>query len=1139
MIKKIAKHITTYILAISATATIVCCADTDFTNITNGNLLLSISGEINQVAVTRASDSGFADGDCMGIYVVDYEATAPGTLLANGNRATNVRHTFDEEQQTWVAAHDIYWRDEHTHADIYGYYPYADSTPSDVNNHAFVLKSDQAKASDRNAMGGYEASDFLWGKAENVAPTSSTVRLSLSHIMASARIILAEGTGFGNGEWEQTEKHIVVTNTRRECSIDLSSGTVSTTGKIESSATIPAQHGDEWRAIVLPQTVAAGTTMFAITVGGIPYKFSKSSDFTFLQGKLSNFTIIVDKIQETGKYKLTLKSESITEWENDLICHDATAKEYFVVHSTPGGLSNAIHKSGMKAQTIRNMKVTGLIDYRDFYFMRDSMDMLAALNLKQVRIKGADILDGDFLEYKDDQIPHGSFMHKNSLCSVMLPDTLVSIGYEAFHTCYNLTGSLIIPEGVVDIQRAAYHECYNLNGRLSLPSTLRKIGNDDNNTSHDLLDGLDYYNGVFQGCTQLTGELIIPDGVELIRGFCFNECKGFDGILHLPEKLKYLGANAFSGCNGLKGSLKIPEGVTNIPSAAFWDCGFDGTLHLHDGIATIESMAFRGNHFKGELVLPKSLQTIANEAFWGNNFSGSLHLPNTVMSLGDYAFAENERITGTLELPHDLVSVGEHAFEGCRSLEGLIIPESVENIRRDAFRDCFGINSIICKGAIPPTLGEGTMDGVSKENFTIEVPEPALAQYRTAPKWREFKRIAAHHELVCRPAIACALSTEHKQSLTIDAEGDWEVESKPSWCEVSPSSGSKKTQVTLTIKAMNSASGERDGKVVFRLKDKDYTHACHVQQRGYQYAEDELLMLQKATRGQRGGINIVIMGDGYNAEDIASGAYLNDMKSQIERFFDIEPYTSYRQYFNVYTAFPLSTERGIGTVNTITYNRFNTTFTGGAGMRADYDEIFNYVLSAPTITRDNLAETLIIIIPNSIEYDGRTQLWDDGRTISFCPISADEYPYDARGIIQHEAGGHGFGKLADEGIYHNTFIDACGCGCCGHIDDIRHGKSLGWYDNISLTNKTYNVPWQHLITDSRYSSMVDIFEGGFMHSRGVFRSEQTSCMNNNINYFNTISRESIVRRIKRYAGEEFSFEDFAAHDILKGTKAKR
>ena len=431
---------------------------------------------------------------------------------------------------------------------------------------------------------------------------------------------------------------------------------------------------------------------------------------------------------------------------------------------------------------------------------------------------------------------------------------------------------------------------------------------------------------------------------------------------------------------------------------------------------------------------------------------------------------------------------------------------------------------------MPAHIESGAFDGVAKDNFTLEVPESAISQYQAAPGWCDFKRIAAHHELVCRPSVACALSTEHKQKLVINAEGEWEVASKPDWCEVSPASGNKKTEVTLTIKGMAKNADSRDGKVVFRLKNKDYTHECSVTQYGYEYGEDEWITLQKATKGNNGGINIVLLGDGFNAKDIASEEYLNDIKQEVEYFFGIEPYKTYRDYFNVYTAIPLSTESGVGTVNTIRYNRFNTTFTGGVGLKADYDEVFSYALGAPTVNKSNLNQTLIIIVPNSTDYGGICQMWEDGSAIAFCPKSTYGYPLDTRGVIQHEAGGHGFGKLGDEYIYHNAFIDACGCSCCGHVDEFNAAKSLGWYDNLELTGKMHSVGWSHLIFDDRYSDIVDIYEGGYMHNRGVFRSEPNSCMNNDIPYYSTISRESIVKRIKAYAGEAYSFEDFVKND---------
>lgn len=681
---------------------------------------------------------------------------------------------------------------------------------------------------------------------------------------------------------------------------------------------------------------------------------------------------------------------------------------------------------------------------------------------------------------------------------------------------------------MTEIKRGAFNGCIGLNGILSLPSTLKKLGNRGEDDMGD--EGTDYYGGVFQNCRNLTGNLILPDNLELIRGYCFSGCSGLYGELRLPAKLKRMGNCAFSSCSGFTGSLSIPQGITALPSEAFHNCGFNGTLTLHNGITNIANDAFANCHFKGELHLPKSLKVISENAFCNNDFSGTLTLPSTLTHIGSNAFAYNWRLMGILDIPQEVESIGENAFSNCKMLEGIIFPESMETIRQGAFNECYGINSIICKGTMPAHIESGAFDGVAKDNFTLEVPESAISQYQAAPGWKDFKRIAAHHELVCRPSVACALSTEHKQKLVINAEGEWEVASKPDWCEVSPASGNKKTEVTLTIKGMAKNAASRDGKVVFRLKDKDYTHECSVSQYGYEYGEDEWITLQKATKGNNGGINIVLLGDGFNAKDIASGKYLKDIKQEVEYFFGIEPYKTYRDYFNVYTAIPLSTESGVGTVNTIRYNRFNTTFTGGVGLKADYDEVFDYALGAPTVNKGNLNQTLIIMVPNSTDYGGICQMWEDGSAIAFCPQSTYGYPLDTRGVIQHEAGGHGFGKLGDEYIYHNAFIDFCDCTCCGHVFEFNAAKSLGWFDNLELTGKMHSVGWSHLIFDNRYSDIVDIYEGGYMHNRGVFRSEPNSCMNNDIPYYSTISRESIVKRIKAYAGETYSFEDFVKND---------
>lgn len=1114
---KINRHILLYIAAILSLLT--SCSDDLFNDDGNrhGTDRINLSGEIDQLAVTRVNDSGFCDGDVIGVYIVDYNGNTPGTLLPSGNRGDNVRHTFDENANKWNSAYDIYWKDKHTPIDVYGYYPYG--SPESIDAYPFTVERDQSAVSEGGAMGGYEASDFLWGKVENVAPTTNVIRLPMKHRMANARITLVEGTGFASGEWVQTEKNILVANLVREATINLADGTVTPTGGIEKTATVPSNNGDEWRAIVIPQTVQAGTTLFSITVGGTPYKFTKNEDLTYVAGKMNNFTIRVDKKENTGQYTLTLISESITPWENDLVSHDADAREYIIINSTAGHLKDSIIAANKDYTQVKNLKITGRINSQDFYFMRDSMDNLQALNLKEVSVSGG-FNDYDYYNYFNTQdseeeiegmIPSLAFQYKKSLIRIVLPDKLTGIGYDAFSECDNLTGSIIIPEGTTRIAREAFYSCYSLDGSLSLPSTLEYIGT-----------------FAFSNC-KFSCELILPNELRYIGNYAFNNGT-FYGNLVLPHELEYIGEYAFLNCADITGNLSIPQKIKNISNGTFQSSGFDGTLTLHDGIIAIGSTAFANTNLKGNLILPKDLTTIGISAFDGCNFSGNLIFPKELVTINNNAFVGNTRISGTIEFPESMSTIGANAFDGCTGIEGIVIPAGIENIRSGAFNNCFGIGSIVCKGEMPARVESGAFNGVAKDNFTLEVPESAVAQYQTAPGWNEFKRIAAHHELVCRPSTACAINTEHKQTLIVDAEGEWEVASKPDWCELSQTSGGNKTEVTLTIKSMAKGSGDRTGEIVFKLKNEDYTHTCTVNQYDYEYGENEWLTLQKATRGNNGGINIVILGDGYDAKDISSGDYLTNIKQEVEYFFGIEPYTTYRDYFNVYTAFPLSTETGVGTVNTIRYNRFNTTYTGGVGLTADYDEIFNYALNAPTVTQDNLKQTLIIIVPNSTDYGGITQMWEDGSAIAFCPLSTYGYPLDSRGVIQHEAGGHGFGKLGDEYIYHNAFIDFCNCLCCGHTDEFNNAKNLGWYENLSLTGKMHEVPWSHLIFDNRYSDIVDIFEGGFMHNRGVFRSEQNSCMNNNIPYYSTISRESIVKRIKRYAGETYSYEEFVAND---------
>ncbi len=456
-------------------ATLCGCSDSIFDDeAQNDGGSIHLAADIEQLSVMRVNDCGFCDGDMMGVYVVDYEGGNPGTLKLKGNRGDNVRYTFDEAANKWTGAYELYWKDGHTPVDVYGYYPFA--APESIEDYQFEVQKDQSKASSSDEMGGYEASDFLWGKVDEVAPTSSVIRLPLSHRMSNARVTLLQGTGFTAEEWAATEKIVLVQNVARKASINLANGTVSKAGEVEPTATLPSCVGNEWRAIVVPQTVPQGAALFSITIGGTPFKFTRPNDFEYKAGHMMNFSIRVDKQQESGQYKLTLVSASVSEWESDLVSHNATAKEYVVVNATPGKLKEAITALGKDYTTLRNLKITGEINAEDFYFMRDHMPRLTALNLKEVRIK-AMCKPGEGEDGYDDQIPGSAFYYQHtnggsqSLTRIILPDRLRAIGGNAFYGCNNLTGSLVIPEGVTEIRRGAFNGCSGLNGTLTLPST--------------------------------------------------------------------------------------------------------------------------------------------------------------------------------------------------------------------------------------------------------------------------------------------------------------------------------------------------------------------------------------------------------------------------------------------------------------------------------------------------------------------------------------------------------------------------------------------------------------------------------------------------------------------------------------------
>ncbi|MBQ2023601.1 MAG: fimbrillin family protein, partial [Alistipes sp.] len=503
-----------------------------------GAMRIEISGAINQQYTTRVDDGGFCNGDEIGLYGVNYsnENTVAGTLVDEGNQVDNARYTFDEANNKWNSAGNIYYKDVKTNIDLYAYYPYAH--PNSVSQYAFEVAQDQ---SGNTTVDGYAASDFLWAKAEGVVPSENKVYMHFTHRMALATVELKEGSGFAEGEFEALEKGVLAINTTRTATIDLSNGLVTATGQAQSEGTVMRNDADGFRAIVVPQGVDAGVSLFTITVGGVNYRFKHKtlneqgewvvSPFNFIAGKQSKFIVTVNKKSNTGDYEFVHTNCYISDWVADNYSHDGEARQYYSVHlDEPGTLEAKILADGKNPAKIKNLKVSGKICAVDFFFMRDKMDILKAINLKESKIVAVktyeelykmgfeqykdrtgefvsnmsvnrhpviDVVREDgtqfriYLDYnEDDVIPGEAFRDKSSLVSFVFPEVVTKIGSEAFRRT-TLSGALIIPDDCVEIGDSAFQST-NISS-LDLSPRLRSIG--------------DF---AFDDCKSLAGSLVLP-----------------------------------------------------------------------------------------------------------------------------------------------------------------------------------------------------------------------------------------------------------------------------------------------------------------------------------------------------------------------------------------------------------------------------------------------------------------------------------------------------------------------------------------------------------------------------------------------------------------------------------------------------
>ncbi len=278
---------------------------------------------------------------------------------------------------------------------------------------------------------------------------------------------------------------------------------------------------------------------------------------------------------------------------------------------------------------------------------------------------------------------------------------------------------------------------------------------------------------------------------------------------------------------------------------------------------------------------------------------------------------------------------------------------------------------------------------------------------------------------------------------------------------------------------------------------------------GAPYTDDKYYLYLDSPKANP--FNIYIMADGFTQKDYDTGLFDETVDAMMETFFCIEPYKSYKDYFRVYKMVTISNESGI------TETQRDTKFgsrTNGTLIQVGSSSVYRYVMSTVGIDNNTLNNSYLVIITNSDVYGGNcyNEFGSSLRALTLIPAFHPD-----TGFINIHESGHGIGKLGDEYGPNMT-----------NLNMYRQGDPWRCYPNIDITGNRDDAVW------AKYYGLPGYEEVGYFGQTAFWCPSQRSIMRSGteqaVDGFNAISREAIVRRLLKTAGEEFDFETFLEKD---------
>lgn len=236
-------------------------------------------------SATRATETAFEKGDMIGLYATEYSGDVASPLQISGNWANNVATTYNGT--TWIPAKKIFWSENKM--DVYGYYPYM--IPTSIDEHLWSVQLDQSTPETADALSGYEASDFLWGKATGVSQTDGNVQLEFKHRCSKLVVKLVKGADYSGVL--PTESELYIHSTVPTATIDFTNGAVTKYiyGDME---TIKARRVDDatFEAIIIPQRMETRRPFLEYIANGVSYLYEGT--FVFKAGKQHTLELTIN-----------------------------------------------------------------------------------------------------------------------------------------------------------------------------------------------------------------------------------------------------------------------------------------------------------------------------------------------------------------------------------------------------------------------------------------------------------------------------------------------------------------------------------------------------------------------------------------------------------------------------------------------------------------------------------------------------------------------------------------------------------------------------------------------------------------------------------------------------------------------------